>query len=62
MEEADAIALIKRVMLSGAFGDLGSGSNCDCWVGRMDGTEEFARNAATPNDASVLRDHVRRSG
>jgi len=62
MEEADAIALIKRAILSGVFNDLGSGSNCDYWVGRMDGTEEFVRNAVTPNDVSVLRDQVRRSG
>ena len=29
MEEADAMSLIKRVMLSSVFNDLGSGSNCD---------------------------------
>ena len=39
---------------------MGSGSNCDYWVGRMDGTEE--RNAVKPNEVSALREQVRRSG
>ena len=62
MEEAGATSLIKRVILSSAFNDLGSGSNCDHWVGRMGSTEEFVRNDVAPSGASVLRDQVRRSG
>lgn len=61
MEEKDAVALIKKAILAGVFNDLGSGSNCDYWVGRMDGTEEFVRNAVKPNEVSVLRDQVKRS-
>ena len=62
MEEEEAIALIKRAILAGVFNDLGSGSNCDYWVGRMDGTEEFVRNAVKPNEVSALREQVQRSG
>jgi len=61
MEEEDAVALIKKAILAGVFNDLGSGSNCDYWVGRMDGTEDFVRNAVKPNEVSVLRDQVKRS-
>merc|ERR1719356_1169322 len=62
MEEEDAISLVKRAILAGVFNDLGSGSNCDYWVGRMDGTEQFVRNAVKPNEVSILRDQVKRSG
>lgn len=62
MEEEEAISLVKRAILAGVFNDLGSGSNVDYWVSRMDGTSEFVRNAVTPNDVSVLRNKVNRSG
>merc|ERR1719410_3104427 len=62
MEEEDAISLVKRAILAGVFNDLGSGSNCDYWVTRIDGTSEFVRNAVKPNEVSELRNKVNRSG
>lgn len=61
MEEADAVELVKRAILAGIFNDLGSGSNVDTCVIRMDGTKDFVRGAVKPNDVSELRSKINRS-
>lgn len=61
MSEEDATALVKRAILAGVFNDLGSGSNCDTCVIRMDGSVEYTRGAVTPNDTQPLRDGITHS-
>lgn len=61
MEEAEAVDLVKRAILAGVFNDLGSGSNVDTCVIRMDGTKDFVRGAVTPNDVSDLKAKINRS-
>eukprot|EP00559_Dactyliosolen_fragilissimus_P004515 CAMPEP_0184856262 /NCGR_PEP_ID=MMETSP0580-20130426/1441_1 /TAXON_ID=1118495 /ORGANISM="Dactyliosolen fragilissimus" /LENGTH=297 /DNA_ID=CAMNT_0027351185 /DNA_START=147 /DNA_END=1040 /DNA_ORIENTATION=+ len=61
MEEADAVELVKRAILAGVFNDLGSGSNCDTCVIRLDGTVSFDRGAVKPNDVGPFRDAIQRS-
>merc|ERR1711953_784876 len=60
MTEEEAVTLVKRAILAGVFNDLGSGSNCDTCVIRMDGTTEFTRGAVTPNDVGPLRAMINR--
>merc|ERR1719469_1083791 len=61
MEEKDALELVKRAIMAGVWNDLGSGSNCDTCVLRLDGTKEFTRGAVTPPGSEVLRSKVNRS-
>ena len=61
MEEEEAVELVKRAILAGIFNDLGSGSNCDTCVIRMDGTVSMDRGAVKPNDVGPLRAGVVRS-
>lgn len=61
MEEEEAVKLARRAVLAGVFNDLGSGSNCDICIIRMDGTTEFLRNDVKPNEVSKLREKVNRS-
>ncbi|KAL7459978.1 hypothetical protein ACHAWC_011793 [Mediolabrus comicus] len=61
MEEEEAVELVKRAILAGIFNDLGSGSNCDTTVIRLDGTVVHGRNCITPNEVKPLRDQVKRS-
>lgn len=61
MNEADAVALVKKSILAGIFNDLGSGSNCDVCVIRNDGSVEMMRGAVQPNDVAPLRDAIRHS-
>mmetsp|Transcript_4979 Transcript_4979/g.5634 ORF Transcript_4979/g.5634 Transcript_4979/m.5634 type:complete len:294 (+) Transcript_4979:83-964(+) len=60
MTEDEAVALVKRAILAGIFNDLGSGSNCDTCVIRMDGSKEMTRGAVTPNDVGPLRAMINR--
>jgi len=60
MTEEEAVTLVKRAILAGVFNDLGSGSNCDTCVIRMDGTTELTRGAVTPNDVGPLRSMINR--
>ena len=55
MEEADAIELVKQAIHAGIFNDLGSGSNVDITLIRLDGKAEVMRNFDTPNEQSDLR-------
>ena len=61
MSETEAVDLVKRAILAGVFNDLGSGSNCDTCVIRMDGGVQYTRGAVTPNDITPLRDGIRHS-
>lgn len=61
MTEEEAVELVKRAILAGVFNDLGSGSNCDTCVIRMDSTVSYTRGAVQPNDTQALRDMIRHS-
>jgi len=61
MTEAQAVELVQRSILAGIFNDLGSGSNCDVCVIRMDGTRDYRRNDVKPNEIGPLRARVQRS-
>lgn len=61
MTEEEATELVKRAILAGVFNDLGSGSNCDTCVIRMDGSVQYTRGAVTPNATQPLRDGINRS-
>lgn len=61
MTEDEAVELVKRAILAGVFNDLGSGSNCDTCVIRMDQTVTYTRGAVKPNDTQPLRDAIRHS-
>ena len=47
--------LTRNAIRAGIFNDLGSGSNVDIKVLRMDGTVSYLRNYETPNNGSALR-------
>ena len=61
MTEEEGVELVKRAILAGVFNDLGSGSNVDVCVIRMDGTTDITRGAVQPNDVQPYRDAIRRS-
>lgn len=61
MTEQQAKELVQRAICAGIFNDLGSGSNCDTCVIRMDGTVEYNRGAVTPNSVVDLRNSIRHS-
>mmetsp|Transcript_3056 Transcript_3056/g.5001 ORF Transcript_3056/g.5001 Transcript_3056/m.5001 type:complete len:300 (+) Transcript_3056:49-948(+) len=61
LEEEEAVELVNRAILAGIFNDLGSGSNCDTTVIRLDGTVVHGRNCIMPNEVKPLRDSVKRS-
>lgn len=61
MEEKEAVELVKRAVLAGIFNDLGSGSNVDVCVLRVDGTKEIVRGAVRPNNVDDLRAKIKKS-
>lgn len=61
MEEKEAVELVKRAILAGVFNDLGSGSNVDVGIIRLDGTKEIMRNAVKPNNVDDLRAKIKKS-
>lgn len=61
MTEQEAVELVKKAILAGIFNDLGSGSNVDTCVIRMDKTVNLTRGAITPNDSAPLRAAINRS-
>lgn len=61
LEEGEAVELVKRAILAGVWNDLGSGSNVDTCVIRMDGSVEHGRNCVMPNEVGELRKRVARS-
>ena len=61
MEEAEAVELVKRAILAGIFNDLGSGSNVDTCVIRMDGTKDLVRGAVKPNEGNELKSKIKSS-
>mmetsp|Transcript_21134 Transcript_21134/g.38248 ORF Transcript_21134/g.38248 Transcript_21134/m.38248 type:complete len:294 (+) Transcript_21134:51-932(+) len=61
MEEEDAVRLVQRAILAGIFNDLGSGSNVDTCVIKMDGSVKMGRNDIMPNEIKPLRESVVRS-
>lgn len=61
MSEEEGVDLVKRAILAGIFNDLGSGSNVDTCVIRMDGTVSMDIGAVKPNDVQPLRDAIQRS-
>jgi len=61
MEEKEAVELVQRAILAGIFNDLGSGSNVDTCVIRMDGTVALTRGAVKPNEVKPIRDLIHKS-
>eukprot|EP00543_Licmophora_paradoxa_P005143 CAMPEP_0202447252 /NCGR_PEP_ID=MMETSP1360-20130828/5969_1 /ASSEMBLY_ACC=CAM_ASM_000848 /TAXON_ID=515479 /ORGANISM="Licmophora paradoxa, Strain CCMP2313" /LENGTH=290 /DNA_ID=CAMNT_0049064239 /DNA_START=60 /DNA_END=932 /DNA_ORIENTATION=- len=61
LDEPQAIKLVERAILAGVFNDLGSGSNVDTCVIRMDGTVSYNRNSVTPNETAPLRNGITHS-
>lgn len=61
LEESEAVELVKRAILAGVWNDLGSGSNVDTCVIRIDKSVEFGRNCVMPNEVAGLRAKVNRS-
>lgn len=61
MNEEEAVELVKRSVCAGIFNDLGSGSNCDVCIVRMDGTKDYRRNDVKPNEVGPIRAMVQHS-
>ena len=61
MTEDEAKGLVERAITAGIFNDLGSGSNCDTCVIRMDGSIQMNRGALNENPVEPLRDAIKRS-
>merc|ERR1712087_420876 len=61
MTEGEAVSLVQRAIGAGIFNDLGSGSNCDVCILRMDGTKDYRRNDVKPNEVAPLRARVNKS-
>lgn len=60
MDEAEAVELVKQAILSGVFNDLGSGSNVDVTVIRVNGETARFRGLEKPNEVSELRKTLQR--
>lgn len=58
MTEEQANMLVQRAIGAGIFNDLGSGSNVDICIIRMDGTVSYNRNAVMANPVQPLRDAI----
>mmetsp|Transcript_25621 Transcript_25621/g.46262 ORF Transcript_25621/g.46262 Transcript_25621/m.46262 type:complete len:298 (+) Transcript_25621:77-970(+) len=61
MEEQEAEDLVKRAIGAGIFNDLGSGSNCDTCIIRLDGSVSYNRNTVKPNPVEPLRNAIQHS-
>lgn len=61
LTESEALRLVQRAILAGIFNDLGSGSNVDTCIVRVDGTVTMGRNEIMPNEVKPLRAMVKRS-
>jgi len=61
MTEDEAKGLVERAISAGIFNDLGSGSNCDTCVIRIDGSVEMNRGALQENPVEPLRAAINRS-
>jgi 20S proteasome subunit beta 2 len=61
LNEQEAVDLVKRSVAAGIFNDLGSGSNCDICILRMDGTKDYRRNCVKANETAPLRALVNHS-
>ena len=61
LSEEEAVDLVQRAIGAGIFNDLGSGSNCDVCVLRMDSSVDYRRNAVKPNEVGPLRQQVNHS-
>lgn len=61
MPEAEAVTLVQRAIGAGIFNDLGSGSNVDVCIIRMDGTVDYRRNDIKPNEIAPLRNAIQHS-
>jgi 20S proteasome subunit beta 2 len=62
LTEDEGIEMVKRAVGAGVFNDLGSGSNIDLCIIRLDGTVDYRRNEVKPNEIGPLRSMVQRSG
>jgi 20S proteasome subunit beta 2 len=60
MNEEEAIHLVRDAIRAGIFNDLGSGSNVDVKVLRLDGSVTYLRNYETPNEVAPLRALIKR--
>lgn len=61
MQEDEAVNLVQRAIGAGIFNDLGSGSNVDVCIIRMDGTVDYRRNNVKPNEIAPLRAAIQHS-
>lgn len=60
MNEAAAIKLVRDAISAGVYNDLGSGSNVDVKIIRMDGSVEYHRNHEQGVQAEELRKLIKR--
>lgn len=60
MTEEEAVHLVRDAIRAGIFNDLGSGSNVDIKVIRLDGSTEYHRNYETPNNVAAFREKISR--
>jgi len=61
MSEPEAVDIVQKAITAGIFNDLGSGSNCDVTIIRLDGTVEIRRGALKENPVEPLRSMINRS-
>jgi 20S proteasome subunit beta 2 len=61
MNEEDAVKLVQRATLAGIMNDLGSGSNVDVCVIRLDGTVDMRRNCIKPNEIAPYKSAIQHS-
>ena len=61
MSESEAVDIVQKAITAGIFNDLGSGSNCDVTIIRLDGTVEIRRGALKENPVEPLRSMINRS-
>jgi 20S proteasome subunit beta 2 len=61
MPEEEAVTLVQRAIGAGIFNDLGSGSNVDICIIRMDQTVDYRRNDVKPNEIAPLRAAIQHS-
>ena len=62
LTEEEGVEMVKRAVGAGVFNDLGSGSNIDLCIMRLDGSVDYRRNEVKPNEIGPLRAMVQRSG
>jgi 20S proteasome subunit beta 2 len=60
LNEADAVKLVRDAIAAGVYNDLGSGSNVDVKIIRLNGEVEYHRNHEQGVQADALRANIKR--